>query len=423
RRAHPRHALIPGGRDVLVVRNIRVLCTMEATPTDPLGRVENAALIADDHDVTWVGPEKDLPPIPPGAQQLDARGGAVLPGLVECHTHLVYAGDRAAEYVRRARGETYLQIAQSGGGIMTTVRATRAAPEAELVDAALFRLRTLLRHGVTTCEVKSGYGLTIDDELKLLRAVRVVAALQPVELVATFLGAHTCPPEYQGRADEYLRVVCEEMVPAVAEGGLARFCDIFVEKSAFSPHHARTLAEAARKHGLGIKLHVDQLSEGNGAQLAAELGATSADHLDHTTPEGIAALKNAGVTAVLLPTAQVFLGHAQKAPGRALIDAGVPVAISTDLNPGTSPCAHLPLAGTLAVSQYRMTVEESLLAITRNAARAVGRPELGRLVPGSPLDAIILDRPSPEHLLYEMAGDVVGTVIKSGRVVHRRAEA
>lgn len=405
---------------MFVIRNIGTLCTMDGGAGNPLGRVERAALVASDDLVTWLGPESALPALPVGTPQMDAEGGAVLPGLVEAHTHLVFAGDRVADYVRRARGDTYQQIAAAGGGILTTVTATRAAQESALVDLALPRLATLLHHGVTTCEVKSGYGLTPADELKILRAVRVLAALQPVELVPTFMGAHTCPPEFKPDVDRYVDMVVNEMVPQVAEERLARFADVFVEQGAFTAAQARRVAEAARKVGLGIKLHVDQLSAGKGAQLAAELGAVSADHLDHADAEGALALAKAGTVAVLLPSAQVFLGHAQTAPARALVDAGVKVAVSTDFNPGTSPTMHLPLAGTLAVGLYKLTTDEVLLGLTRHAAEAVGRRELGRLYVGAPCDAVVLGHPDPAGLLYDMAGSPVRAVIKGGRVVWKR---
>jgi imidazolonepropionase len=403
--------------DVLVLRNASVLCTMDGPGEDPLGRIPDGALVAEDHVVTWVGPSRDLPRVPGDVIRLDADGGAVLPGLVECHTHVVFGGDRVEEYGRRARGETYQQIAAGGGGIMTTVRATRAAPESALVESALPRLAALLHHGVTTCEVKSGYGLTLADELKMLRAVKVLGALQPVELIPTFLGAHTCPPEYAGDRDRYITHVVDEMLPVVVQAGLARFVDIFVEQGAFTPEHARRLAAAARRLGLGLKLHVDQLGAGGGAELASELKATSADHLDHASEAGVRAMREAGVVAVLLPTAQVFLGHRGAAPGRAMREAGVTVAVSTDYNPGTSPCAHLPLAATLAVSQCGLTVEEALLGVTRSAADAVGRRDLGRVKVGGPCDLVVLKRPDPGHLLYEMGGEVVRTVVKEGKVV------
>lgn len=402
---------------MLVIHNIGTLYTMDGAEQEPLGIIKDAALHAKDGGVTWMGPARDAPAVPADATRIDAGGLAVMPGLVECHSHLVFAGDRVGEYVRRARGETYQQIAAAGGGIMSTVVATRGATEAQLVELALPRLHALLEHGITSCEVKSGYGLTLDDELKILRVVRTLGSLQPVELIPTFLGAHTCPPEYSGRADDYVAHVVKDMIPAVARERLARFVDVFVEQVAFSPAQARAVAAAAHQHGLGVKLHVDQLSAGGGAELAAELKAISADHLDHTTPAGVAALRSADVTAVVLPTAQVFLGHARKAPGRAMADAGVCVAVSTDYNPGTSPCLHLPLAATLAVSQCGLTVDEALLGITRHAAKAVGCPGLGRLSVGGPCDAVILQRPTAQHLLYEMGSNIVSSVVKAGKLV------
>jgi imidazolonepropionase len=238
-----------------------------------------------------------------------------------------------------------------------------------------------------------------------------------VELVATFLGAHTVPPEFKADPERYVDLVCQEMIPRVAEEKLARFADVFVEQGAFTAAQARRVAKAATDAGLRMKLHVDQLTAGAGAELAADLQCVSADHCDHTTDVGIRALKASGTVAVLLPCAQVFLGHAQKAPARALWEAGVPVAISTDFNPGTSPTVHVPLAGTLAVGLYGLSTDQALLGLTRNAALAVGRPDLGHLTVGSPCDLVVLHQPEPEHLLYNMAGSSVSAVIKGGRVV------
>ncbi|MBN2358984.1 MAG: imidazolonepropionase [Deltaproteobacteria bacterium] len=387
---------------------------------DALGLLTDAALIAADHLVSWYGPQAEMPAVPLGTQILDAHGNAVLPGLIDCHTHLVHVGDRSGEFALRARGQTYLEIAAAGGGIMATVRAVRAASEEHLVETALPRLRRALARGVTTIEIKSGYGLTVDDELKMLRAMRSLSARQPVEIVPTFLGAHTVPTEHRGRPDRYVELLVRDLLPQVAAQRLARFCDVYVEQSAFSVAQARTILTAAREHGLEPRLHTDQFNALGGCALAAELQAVSADHLEAARPRDIRALRRADVVAVIMPLCEVYLGRGRPAPGRALADAGLRVAVASDFNPGSANCEDLAVAATLAVSRCKLTVEEALLGITRHAATALGRDDLGRLHVGAQCDLVLLDTPSPVRVVSDMGANHVDRVVKAGRLVHSR---
>jgi imidazolonepropionase len=405
---------------MLVVHNIGALVTCEPAARSALGVVPDAALIAADDLVSWYGPEAQRPAVPLGTPMLDARGGAVLPGLVDCHTHLLHVGDRSHEFAARARGATYLEIAAAGGGIASTVQAVRAASEEQLVDAAIPRLRRALARGVTTVEIKSGYGLRVDDELKMLRVLGVLAALQPVEIVPTFLGAHTVPPEYRGRSDDYVDLVVERMLPAVAAAGLARFCDVYVEQGAFSVEQARRILRRGQQLNLEARLHTDQFTRLGGCALAAELQAVSADHLEAARAADIRALRSADVVAVILPTCEVYLGKGRPAPGRALVDAGLRVAVASDFNPGSANCEDLLLAATLAVTRCKLTVEEALLGITRHAACALGRDDLGKLHVGTQCDLVILDTPDPVHAIAHMGHNHVERVVKGGRLVYQR---
>ncbi len=355
------------------------------------------------------------------AVRLDARGGLVTGGLVDAHTHLVFAGDRADEHALRARGATYLEIAERGGGIASTMRQTRACPVEVLVLEATRRLDRLLLGGVTTTEIKSGYGLDAQSELKLLHAIKHLSETHPMEIVPTFLGAHTIPPEHRSNRTRYVDLVVEEMLPEVAEGRLARFCDVFVERGAFEPQEAVRILGRARSLGLGVKLHVDQLTAGGGAELAAHLGATSADHLEHVSPAGITALARAGTVAVLLPGAGLFLGEDVRPPARALLDAGVPVAIATDCNPGTCPSTNLGLMMTLAVSRLHMQPDEALRAVTSSAARALDLPpRLAGLTIGAQADVAIFGVPTHRHLPYAFGADVTRAVVKRGKILFER---
>jgi len=398
---------------VRILRNIGVLATCRATGGQgEIHVIEQAALVWQDDLILWVGREEELPLVHETAESEDAGGRLVIPGLVDCHTHLAFGGWRAEEFERRLQGETYLEIARSGGGIASTVRATRAASADELVSRAKAALAQMRQLGVTTVECKSGYGLDEPTERKLLEVYRRLAVEQPVRLVPTFLGAHVVPAEHRERRGAYVDWLVDEMIPAVARERLARCCDVFVEQSAFSLEEARRILLAGRAHGLAAKLHADQLSDGDGARLAAEVGAISADHLEHVSDDGIAALARAGTVAVSLPFASLYLCE-RPMPARRLIDAGVPVAVATDFNPGSAPSFHLPMAMTLACTMQRMTPAEVLKGATIYAARAVGMEhEVGSLEPGKRADFAVIDSPSVVHWLYHLrANACVHTVI------------
>jgi imidazolonepropionase len=387
---------------VKVLANIGQLATCRAHGRQgDIHVIPNAAMAWDDTGVIqWVGPEQELPAGYRKAKRIDAGDRLVIPGLIDCHTHLAFAGWRADEFEQRIRGASYLEIARAGGGIMSTVRETRRASTEVLTERAASVLERMLTLGVTTVECKSGYGLELETELRLLRVYSRLAEQQPVRLVPTFLGAHVVPPEYRENRKAYVDLVVQEMIPAVARHRLATSCDMFVEASAFTIDEARRILAAARSAGLGVRLHADQLSAAGGAELAAELGALSADHLEFISEQGISALASAGVVAVSLPIASLYLG--QKAmPARRLIEAGVPVAVATDFNPGSAPSYHLPLALTLACLLQGMTPAESLKGATVVAARAVGMErEAGSLEPGKQADFVILDAPDVNQWLY-----------------------
>ncbi len=354
-----------------------------------------------------------------GEEFLDAGGGAVLPGLIDSHTHLVFAGSRCDEFVMRAKGMTYLEIASAGGGIWRTVEAVRKASLEELVELAIPRLSRMLSHGVTTAEVKSGYGLNVEDEIKMLLAVKKLQELQPVELVPTYLAAHAIPREYRDRREAYVDlVVSDELMGRVAEEGLAEQVDVFCEEEAFTVEEARRILEAGKSRGLAPRIHADQITQRGASRLAAEVGCVSADHLERIDDGGIAAMRDAGVIAGLLPGCSFYLGVPQ-APARKLIDSGVPVAFATNYNPGSSMVESLPLALSIACTQMKVTPSESLRGATSIAAAALSRGDrLGRLEPGMEADLVILDVSSVDQWLSEMGRSAVRTVLKRGQVVY-----
>ncbi|MCE9566738.1 MAG: imidazolonepropionase [Planctomycetes bacterium] len=359
--------------------------------------------------------------LPPDAPELhsfqgpvtDCGGKWITPGFIDCHTHLVWAGSRAPEWELRLAGATYAEIAKRGGGILSTMRALRAASEDELVAVALPRLRALAAEGVTCVEIKSGYGLTTADEPKTLRAAKRVAAEVGVEVSPTLLAAHVVPPEFAGRADDYVSLVCEEMIPAAAEEKLAEAVDVFCESIAFSPAQCERVFRSAKAHGLAIKGHVEQLTNLHGAELVARHGGWSVDHLEYLDDAGVAALAKAGTVAVLLPGAFYFLREKQRPPTESLRAAGVPMAVATDLNDGTSPFASLRLAMNMACVFYGLTPEEALAGVTRNAAKALGRGHrLGTLEVGKQADFLLWDVMHPSQIVFQ-----VGINLLTGRVI------
>lgn len=402
-----------------VLVNIGLLATCrEEGGQDAIHPIPHAALAWRGTDIAWVGPATALPSEYRSDEIIDAAGRLVVPGLIDCHTHLAFAGWRADEIDARMRGRTYQEIAAAGGGIARTVTATRSASTETLLALCARRLNQMAPLGVTTVEAKSGYGLNVETELRVLEVYETLRHRQPVRLVSTLLAAHVVPPEYANRRSEYLDVVCRDLIPEVARRGLARFCDVFVEESAFTSDEAQSILRCAREHGLGVKLHVDQLTDGGGAALAAHLHATSADHLECVSADGIARLASAGTIAVTLPLAALYLGR-PVAPARRLIAAGVPVAVATDFNPGTAPTYHLPLAMLLAATMQRMTPAEVLKGVTMYAARAIGEETaVGSLEPGKRADFVIIDAPDVNHWIYHFtANSCVATYIGGARIV------
>ena len=367
------------------------------------GQIADGALAARDGRIVFAGPRSEMPAALSAHETIVCEGRWITPGLIDCHTHLVYAGDRAHEFERRLEGASYEDIARAGGGILSTVKATRAACEDGLVRSALPRLDALLSEGVTTVEIKSGYGLDLGTESRQLSAARRLGRVRPVDVVTTFLGAHALPPEAGGDKGTYIDRVCREMIPAVAEQGLADAVDAFCEDIAFSPAQVARVFEAAKAAGLPVKLHADQLSNLHGAALAAGHGALSADHLEHTDEAGVIAMAASGTVAVLLPGAFYFLRETQAPPVGLFRRHEVPMALATDCNPGSSPLTSLLLAMNMGATLFRMTVEECLAGVTREAARALGRLDrIGTLEAGKFCDLAIWDIEQPAELVYRM---------------------
>ena len=382
-------------------RNAR-LATMRPGDGGALGTVERGAVAMLDGRIAFAGPEAALP-CPDALEVVDCGGRWITPGLIDCHTHLVHGGHRAAEFEQRLAGVSYEEIARAGGGILGTVRATRAAGEDGLVASALPRLDALIAEGVTTVEVKSGYGLTLEAERAQLRAARALEGARTVSVATSFLGAHAVAPEYAGDAEGYVQLLCDEILPALHAEGLADAVDAFAERIAFTPAQVARVFRAARALGLPVKLHADQLSDGGGAALAAEWCAISADHLEHTSEPGVAAMARAGTVAVLLPGAFYVLRERVAPPVALFRQHGVPMAVATDCNPGTSPMTSILLAMNMAATLFRLTVEECLLGTTREAARALGRlREVGTLEVGKWCDLAIWDVETPAELVYRL---------------------
>jgi len=385
---------------VKVWRNAR-LATLDASLPD-LGEIEHGAIAAQDGRIVFAGPERDMPALA-NAEIVDCEGRWITPGLIDCHTHLVHAGNRAQEFELRLNGATYEEVARAGGGIVSSVKALRKASETDLVRETLPRLDALIAEGVTTVEVKSGYGLDLENEMKSLKAARRLGDERPITVRTTFLGAHALPPEANGDKVAYITKVVDEMLPAIHAAGLADAVDGFCEGIAFSPGEIARVFDAATRLGLPVKLHADQLSDLDGAALAASYGALSADHLEYTSEAGAAAMARSGATAVILPGAYYFIRETKKPPVDAFRKHGTAMAIATDNNPGTSPLTSLLLTMNMAATFFHMTVEECITGVTRNAAKALGlQDETGTLSAGKWADLAIWDIDRPAELVYRM---------------------
>ena len=384
------------------------------------GSRPNAVVAARNGVIVFVGDEHEwrrAGSLTDAAVEFDARGGAVVPGFVDPHTHVVFAGDRRDELRRRLAGATYAEIAAAGGGIVTSVNATRAASDEQLIADTRCRLDEMLACGTTTCEAKSGYALTVDGELKMLRAVRALAASHEIEIVPTFMGAHEIPVEYRHRRGDYVRLVIDEMIPAVAEHHLAEWCDVFCEDGVFTPEETCAILEAGRRAGLKPRVHADELGASGGSRVAAQLRARSADHLIFVDESGADGLVAAGVVATLLPIAAFYLKLGRFAPARMLIDRGVAVALATDVNPGGGFSPSMPFALSLACFGMHLTLEEALVAATINAAYSVDRHDrVGSLEPGKQMDAVVIDGPAID--VIRVGANTIRAVVKKGRVVH-----
>jgi imidazolonepropionase len=375
------------------------------------GIVDDGAVAVRDGLVSWAGPRAEAPP---AAREHDCGGLWLTPGLIDCHTHIVHAGNRSDEWEARLNGASYEDIARQGGGIMSTVRATRAASEEELLRQSAPRIQALLAEGVTTLEIKSGYGLDLASEAKMLRVARRVGATLPVNVATTFLGAHALPPEFAGRAGDYIAEVCERMLPALAQEGLVDAVDAFCERIGFTHAQTAQVFEAARHFQLPVKLHAEQLSDQDGAALVAEYGGLSADHLEYLSPRGAEAMARAGTVAVLLPGAYYFLRETMMPPLALLREAGVPLAVATDCNPGTSPMTSLLLAMNMACTMWRMTPLEALRGCTVNAARALGRGDVGVIEAGRRADFALWDIARPADLAYAIGANPCRAVVNGG---------
>ncbi|KAF0995512.1 imidazolonepropionase [Geobacillus sp. TFV-3] len=413
----------------LFIRRARQLVTLAGGSAAPLVKekmsdlhiIENGSVWIENGTITAVGSDDELArrfaDRLDEADVIDARGKTVTPGLIDPHTHLVYAGSREREWTMRLDGAAYMEIMNAGGGIHATTKATREASEETLYEESKQRLDQFLLHGVTTVEAKSGYGLSLEHEIKQLEAAKRLHDTHPVDVVSTFLGAHAVPPEWKHDPDEYVRLIINEMIPEVSRRGLAEFNDVFCERGVFTPDEARRILEAGNEYGLTPKIHADEIEPYGGAELAAEVGAISADHLLRASDEGVRRMAERGVIGVLLPGTAFFL-MTKAADARRLIDAGVPVALATDCNPGSSPTVSLPLVMSLACLHMRMTPAEAMAAATINAAHAIGRGHLvGSLEPGKKADLVMFNVPNYVQIMYYYGVNHVEMVIKGGEVV------
>ena len=410
----------------LLIRNIRQLVTVAArgkkVKTGPamkdLGILEQATVFVEDGTIRWVGPSADFrETVDPSCHEIDGSSHTVLPGFVDAHTHLVFGGSRENEFAWRSGGMAYQEIAERGGGILSTMQATRKASKRDLLKSGARRLEEMMRHGTTTVEVKSGYGLDEDSEIKLMEVIHELARDHFAEVVPTFLGAHAIPPEFTTAPDAYVNLVCTRLLPYIAQRHLATFCDVFCEKGYFTVAQTRQIFLQARANGLKLKIHADELNNVGASELGAEMHVVSADHLEHVTDEGILRLKESGTVAVLLPGVSFFLNHAY-APARRIVDAGVPVAIASDFNPGSCMSFSMPLMMTIACTHMALAPEEAITASTLNAAAALSLSErLGSIETGKQADMVLCEIPNYAYLPYHFGTNHVSKVIKKGVIL------
>ena len=411
----------------LLIKNAQELLTLfpSSEGESGLGMIKNGTVAIKEGKIFWIGKTEECPKeisLGRGGHEIDATGKVVMPGLIDAHTHLIFAGSRENEFEQRIQGLSYLDIAERGGGILSTVEATRKASFDELFSLGKERLDRMLYKGVTTIEAKSGYGLSLHDEIKILKVMRALQEVHAVEIVPTFLGAHTLPKEFRDVRTRYIDLLTKEMIPRVAEERLAEFCDVFCEERAFTLEESKKILETGKDYGLRPKIHADQLSPGGGAELAAEVGAFSADHLEHVSQEGIKKMAEKGVTAVLLPGASFFLAMKKFPPAREMIEQGVSVSLATDLNPGSSMTESLPLMMTMGCIMFKMVPREVIQGTTIHAARSMGREkEIGSLEVGKQADILLLAIPNYRYLPYHFGVDHVEKVIKKGEVVYTRS--
>lgn len=399
----------------ILIHNIQQLLTLSTTEDNPLGLIENGAILIESDHITWIGTNNDAKK-QNADLTIDAQGGVVTPGLIDSHTHTIFAGDRAGEFEMRLQGKTYLEIAQAGGGILKTVEATRKASEQELYELTEKRLKRMLSYGVTTVEVKSGYGLDFETEVKCLRVLQQLQQKLPMTIVPTYMGAHDIPPEFKDRTDDYVDLLCNEQIPAIAKEKLADFCDVFCEKGYFDVAQSKRILETAHAHGMKLKIHAEEFYNLGGAKLAGELNATSADHLLHISDSGIAALKAGGTVATLLPGTAFYLRIKEYAPALKLLAAGVPVALATDFNPGSCTIDNLQLIMSLACLQMNMTPVDVLKGVTTHAAKAVElQTDRGTLEVGKLADLVLWDAKNYQELLYYVGRNPVKDVIVGGQ--------
>jgi len=409
----------------LIIKNAEELLTLSPSSKEEsgLGIIRKGAITVKEGKIFWIGKTEELPKkfgLGKDGQEIDATGKVVMPGLIDSHTHLIFAGSREKEFEQRIQGLSYLEIAERGGGILSTVEATQKASFDELLSLGKKRLDRMLSKGVTTIEAKSGYGLSLQDEMKILKVMKALQEVHPIEIVPTFLGAHTIPREFRDARTRYIDLLTKEMIPRVAQERLAEFCDVFCEEKAFTLEESKKILETGKGYGLKPKIHADQLSPGGGAELAAEVNAFSADHLEHVSQTGIERMAEKGVTAVLLPGASFFLSMKKFPPAREMIQKGVYVSLATDLNPGSSMTESLPLMMTMGCTMYKMVPKEVIQGTTIHAARSMGREnEIGSLEVGKQADILLLAIPNYRYLPYHFGVDHVEVVIKKGRIVYK----